>query len=93
MLFVFAIAKFLSQRSEKQYDYKFIFGIFLLTGIVFLLVLQQPDLGTSLVFGGILLVMLYWAGMPSEWALIVLSAIITIIFSARFDIRRINASF
>tara|TARA_Y100001968_G_scaffold56167_1_gene47381 strand:+ start:5831 stop:7102 length:1272 start_codon:yes stop_codon:yes gene_type:complete len=49
--------------------------------IPWLLVFIQPDLGTSLVFGAILLIMLYWSGMPIEWGLIVLSGILTAIFS------------
>ena len=35
--------------------------------IPWLLVFIQPDLGTSLVFGALLLTMLYWSGMPIEW--------------------------
>tara|TARA_Y100001968_G_scaffold13500_1_gene11009 strand:- start:2448 stop:3716 length:1269 start_codon:yes stop_codon:yes gene_type:complete len=42
-----------------------------------LLVFLQPDLGTSLVFGAILLGMLYWSGMPYEWSFIILAALIT----------------
>lgn len=38
-----------------------------------LLVFIQPDLGTSLVFGALLLVMLYWSGMPFEWLVLLLS--------------------
>ena len=49
--------------------------------IPWILVFIQPDLGTSLVFGAILLVMLYWAGMPFEWGLIVLSGIVTAILT------------
>ena len=41
------------------------------------LVFIQPDLGTSLVFGAILLGMLYWSGMPFEWAFIILATLIT----------------
>jgi rod shape determining protein RodA len=43
------------------------------------LVFIQPDLGTSLVFGAILLVMLYWAGMPLAWLVLLLSPVITAI--------------
>jgi rod shape determining protein RodA len=43
------------------------------------LVFLQPDLGSSLVFGAILLVMLYWAGMPLAWVLLLLSPIVTAI--------------
>jgi len=42
-----------------------------------ILVFIQPDLGTSLVFGAILLGMLYWAGMPYEWAFIILANLVT----------------
>ncbi len=58
-------------------------------GIVFIpwtLVFLQPDLGTSLVFGSFLLVMLYWSGMPYEWGLICLSFLVTAILSGVFKI-------
>ncbi len=41
------------------------------------LVFVQPDLGTSLVFGALLIAMLYWSGMPLEWALLVISPLVT----------------
>ena len=41
------------------------------------LVFIQPDLGTSLVFGAVLLVMLYWAGMPLAWLVLLVSPVIT----------------
>ncbi len=46
------------------------------------MVFIQPDLGSSLVFGAILLLMLYWAGMPIEWLLLFVSVVITAIFVA-----------
>tara|TARA_Y100001968_G_C19413986_1_gene747934 strand:- start:489 stop:1664 length:1176 start_codon:yes stop_codon:yes gene_type:complete len=49
--------------------------------IPWLLVFLQPDLGTSLVFGAILLIMLYWSGMPIEWGLLILSGIVTAIIA------------
>jgi len=42
-----------------------------------ILVFIQPDLGTSLVFGATLLGMLYWSGMPYEWAFIFLATLVT----------------
>jgi len=42
-----------------------------------ILVFIQPDLGSSLVFGAILLGMLYWSGMPYEWAFIILATLVT----------------
>ena len=50
------------------------------------LVFIQPDLGTSLVFGAILLGMLYWSGMPFEWAFIILATLVTGLFSCLYQI-------
>ena len=36
----------------------------LIAGVPALLVLAQPDLGSALVFAGILFAMLFWAGTP-----------------------------
>ncbi len=52
--------------------------------IPWILVFTQPDLGTSLVFGAVLLVMLYWSGMPLEWVLLFISGICTSILVGIF---------
>ncbi|MBV2351308.1 rod shape-determining protein RodA [Synechococcus sp. HK05] len=49
-----------------------------------LLVLVQPDLGTSLVFGALLLVMMFWSGMPGSWVVLFLSPVITAIVAGVF---------
>tara|TARA_B100001109_G_scaffold50101_1_gene40347 strand:+ start:2565 stop:3731 length:1167 start_codon:yes stop_codon:yes gene_type:complete len=48
------------------------------------LVFIQPDLGTSLVFGALLLTMLYWSGMPFEWLVLLLSPLITALLAGLF---------
>jgi len=50
-----------------------------LISLPWLLVFIQPDLGTSLVFGAVLLVMLFWSGMPGAWLLLLLSPLATAI--------------
>ena len=52
--------------------------------IPWLLVFIQPDLGTSLVFGALLLTMLYWSGMPLEWLVLLLSPLMTALLAGRF---------
>lgn len=52
-----------------------------LISVPWALVFLQPDLGTSLVYGAILLVMLFWAGLPGSWLLLLLSPLITAIVS------------
>ena len=49
----------------------------LVSFLPWVLVFIQPDLGTSLVFGATLLGMLYWTGMPYEWAFIILATLVT----------------
>ena len=45
------------------------------------LVFIQPDLGTSLVFGAVLLVMLFWAGLPLPWLTILISPLVAAILA------------
>ena len=52
--------------------------------IPWLLVFIQPDLGTSLVFGALMLTMLYWSGMPIEWVILLLSPLVTALFAGIF---------
>ncbi|MEB3199766.1 MAG: rod shape-determining protein RodA [Synechococcaceae cyanobacterium] len=52
-----------------------------LIGLPWALVFIQPDLGTSLVFGAVLLVMLFWAGMPLAWLVLLLSPLLTAILA------------
>ncbi|MFO0075004.1 MAG: rod shape-determining protein RodA [Cyanobacteriota bacterium] len=52
--------------------------------IPWLLVFVQPDLGSSLVFGAVLLVMLFWAGMPGAWVVLLLSPLFTAILAGVF---------
>ena len=54
--------------------------------IPWILVFVQPDLGTSLVFGAILLAMLYWSGMPYEWAFIILATLVTGFFACVYQL-------
>jgi len=55
-----------------------------LIGVPWALVFIQPDLGTSLVFGAILLVMLFWAGLPLPWLVLLLSPLLTAILAGTF---------
>ena len=49
--------------------------------VPWLLVFIQPGLGTSLVFGALMLTMLYWSGMPIEWVILLLSPLVTALLS------------
>ena len=50
-----------------------------ITGVPWLLVFLQPDLGTSLVFGAITLGMLYWANANPGWLVLLISPVVAAI--------------
>ena len=50
-----------------------------ITAIPWGLVFLQPDLGTSLVFGAMVIMMLYWANANSGWLILIVSPLISAI--------------
>jgi len=61
-IIILALANFLTRREGKLDRLRDLVPVFLYTGLPLLLILQQPDLGTSLVFVAIMFGMLYMAG-------------------------------
>lgn len=55
-----------------------------ITSVPWILILLQPDLGTSLVFGAITLGMLYWANANPGWLILLVSPIISAILFGVF---------
>jgi rod shape determining protein RodA len=55
-----------------------------ITGVPWLLVFLQPDLGTSLVFGAITLGMLYWANANPGWLVLLVSPVVAAILFNMF---------
>ena len=64
------------QPIEKPADMLRPLGVIL---VPWALVFIQPDLGTSLVFGAISLVMLFWSGLTLPWLLLLISPLPTAI--------------
>jgi rod shape determining protein RodA len=77
---IITLAAVLQQRQVK-YLSEFVKTL-LITIPPWLLVFIQPDLGSSLVFGVIALVMLYWAGANPGWLLLLASPLIAAILYA-----------
>jgi rod shape determining protein RodA len=70
ILMVGVLASYLAARRDRMGSLSTAIGAGLLIGPPFALVLIQPDLGTSLVFGAILLGMLFVAGVRLRWLLL-----------------------
>ncbi len=81
MATVMAVARYLSDRDVNVNRLK---GFFTVTAIIlvpFLLIIKQPDLGTSLVFLALYLPLLYWAGLNGFALFLIISPVITVLTS------------
>ena len=81
---IFVLASILERK--RFFDLSSLIKPLLVSFFPWILVFMQPDLGTSLVFGAILLGMLYWSGMPYEWAFIVLGTLVTGVFACLYKL-------
>jgi rod shape determining protein RodA len=70
---VLMLARFLSSRKEPPRSLKDLIGPGIIVGAPFLLVMAQPDLGSAIVFIGILFAMLFWAGVRPRLLFLVAS--------------------
>ena len=75
---VILLANFLSERKLDLTQLSSLFRPLLAAGIPFLLVLKQPDLGTSVTFLTVLFTMLYWAGLPLLYLFLIVSPVINV---------------
>ncbi len=60
---ILMLARYLSSLRESPRNLRELIAPCLIAGLPFLLVLKQPDLGSAIVFIGILFLMLFWAGV------------------------------
>ncbi len=60
---ILMLARYLSGLREAPRNLRELVAPCLIAGVPFLLVLKQPDLGSAIVFIGILFLMLFWAGV------------------------------
>ena len=78
---VLMLARNLSGRREAPETVTECWLPCLIAGIPALLVLAQPDLGSALVFVGILFAMLFWAGTPPTILLLIASPVISLLMA------------
>ncbi|MEN6566600.1 MAG: rod shape-determining protein RodA [Veillonellales bacterium] len=74
LIMIISLANLLDKRAGKLNSFREIIPVFLYVGVPFLLVLKQPDLGTSLVFLAILFGMIFIAGISTRHLMIIFGA-------------------
>ncbi len=79
ILMIIVLANYLSSREAKLDSLGPILGACLLVGPPLLLVMMQPDLGTSLVFGAILAGMLWMSGASFRWLAVLAAGVVAMV--------------
>ena len=76
---VIALARYLSDNSIKIQYFKSIIPPILIALLPVLIVLNQPDLGTSLVMLSVIFPMLYWAGARPFYLFLLIAPVLSIL--------------
>lgn len=76
---IFALSRYLAYSKRSIYSFKWIGKVMGMVLLPALMVLKQPDLGTSLVFFAILISLLFWAGVPIFYLFLIVSPFISLI--------------
>lgn len=78
---VLFLARHLSSLRQPPETLRALVKPGLITGVPFLLVMAQPDLGSAIVFVGILFAMLFWAGVRPSLLLLLASPLISLLLA------------
>jgi len=79
LAFIFAFARYLSYTRRSIYSFKWLAATVLLVSLPAVLIVRQPDLGSALVFFAVLLSMLFWAGVPLLFLVILVSPVLSLV--------------
>ena len=79
ILMIIVLADYLAAREGKLDSLSSILGACLLVGPPLVLVMLQPDLGTSLVFGAILAGMLWMSGASLRWLAVLAVGVVAMV--------------
>lgn len=78
---ILMLARWLSSQRDAPETLRELVPALLIVGIPALLVLKQPDLGSAIVFGGILFAMLYWAGVRVPLLIFLASPLVSLLLA------------
>jgi rod shape determining protein RodA len=76
---IFPLARYLAYSKRSVYSFRWLVTVVGIAVLPALLILKQPDLGTSLVFFAILISMLFWSGVPLFYLFLIVSPFISLV--------------
>ena len=85
IVIVFALSKFLSDYRGDKDNFFLICSVLMIAFLPAVLIFQQPDLGTAIIFPAITYPMLFWAGVRSFHLFVVISPLLSIL--AAFNLK------
>lgn len=74
-----ALSRLASREGIDWRGFKYLSISFAIIGLPLLLVAKQPDLGTAMVFGAMVLPLLFWAGLPLFTIFVLCAPVITLL--------------
>ncbi|HET7103616.1 MAG TPA: rod shape-determining protein RodA [Terracidiphilus sp.] len=82
LVLILAVARYFANLGGRSLTWKDILKSFLLVGVPMLMVLKQPDLGTTLTYAPILIVGLFLGGINLRQSLILAASLIVLVVGA-----------
>ena len=79
---ILLMARYLSSLREPPHTIRRLFVPCLIAGVPLVLVMGQPDLGSAIVFIGILFAMLFWSGVSPRLLLLLASPAVSLLLAA-----------
>ncbi|MCX6831452.1 MAG: rod shape-determining protein RodA [candidate division Zixibacteria bacterium] len=80
--FIFMLARYLTYSRRPISSLKKIAAASAICGVITLLVVRQPDLGSAVIFAVVFLVMMFWEGMPVKYLLLFITPVASMIASS-----------
>jgi rod shape determining protein RodA len=87
IVIVVLVARFMVELKKEQIDWQDILKITGLVGLPMLLVMKQPDLGTSLTYTPILIVGIFLAGLRWKYLAIIAAAVLVLLPASWFVLK------
>ncbi|HET7025572.1 MAG TPA: rod shape-determining protein RodA [Gemmatimonadales bacterium] len=78
---ILMLARWLSSQREAPQSLRDLVPALIIVGVPALLVLKQPDLGSAIVFGGVLFAMLFWAGVRIPLLVLLASPLVSLLLA------------
>lgn len=79
-----ALSSYLYSDKSDLSRFSVVLICFGIVALPMALILRQPDMGTALVFAGMILPLLFWAGLPSFTLFLIIAPLITILAAFNF---------